>query len=159
MKKNYHLIKKRYPLRTPTVRNKKTEGWLEILHREPSKNFTIQWNFGSMDWLAVNESYLFPQLLESHPWQDELRQRLNDEGWHLDRDCRFNMKWETVRPVSEGLALWVAETLPPLFALTTEFFETRFPDGIDLFFKGSETEKVWNTAMTDFAIQYGSLIS
>jgi len=81
-----------------------------------------------MDWLAVNESYLFPELLKAHPWQHELCQRLNAEGWHLGPNHLVSMKWQTVRPVSEDLASWVVDTLPPLFVLATEFFEARFPD-------------------------------
>jgi hypothetical protein len=151
---NSTYVKKRYLLRTPTVRNKKTEGWLEIRRGSHSKNFTLRWNFGSMDWLAVDESYLFPQLLEAHPWRNELRSRLNAEGWHLDPDHLPNMKWQTIRSVSEELALWVAETLPALFAEAAEFFETRFPDGINFWIETSEAEKAWNKARSDFAAQF-----
>jgi len=66
------------------------------------------------------------------------------------------MKWETVRPVSEPLALWVTETLPPLFALAAEFFEARFPDGINWHLEGSEAEKAWNRAKADFATQFNA---
>jgi hypothetical protein len=109
-----------------------------------------------MDWLAVDESYLFPMLLEAHPWHHEFRSRLNAEGWHLGPDIRFNMKWETVRPVSEELALWVMKTLPQIFKETAEFFEARFPDGIHWHIKGSEAEKAWNRAKADFATQFGA---
>jgi hypothetical protein len=62
------------------------------------------------------------------------------------------MKWETIRPVSEKTVLWVTETLPPLFALAAEFFEARFPNGIDLHLEGSKAEKAWNEAKADFAM-------
>jgi hypothetical protein len=135
-------MKKRYPLRTPTVRKRQTSGWLEIRSRN-SRSFTLQWDFGSMDWLAVDESYLFPQLLESHPWQHELLRRLNAEGWHLGPDHLHDMKWQTIRPVSEELALWIVKTLPPpLFEVAAEFFEVRFPDGINFWVKAAEAGKL-----------------
>ena len=138
--------KKRYPLRTPTIRNRKTEGWLEIRSCRHSGNFTIQWDFGSMDWLAVDESYLFPQLLEAHPWRREFRESLNAEGWHLGPDDLPNMKWQTIRPVSEELALWVAETLPALFEEAAEFFEASFPDGINWHLEANQAQQAWNKA-------------
>ena len=150
-------ITKRYPLRTPTIRGIKSQGWLEI--RPYMRSFEVQWDFGSLDWRAVDESYLFPQLLEVHRWQDELRSRLNAEGWHLGSNDHPNMKWQTIRPVSEELALWVAETLPALVAETTEFFEARFPDGISLQFHANEAEKAWDKAKADFAAQFGSRLS
>jgi hypothetical protein len=76
MKNQYWLFKNRYPLRTPTVGNKKTEGWLLVRRWKLKGNYTVKWDFGSIDWLAVDESYLFPQLLEAHPWQHEFLQRL-----------------------------------------------------------------------------------
>jgi hypothetical protein len=152
---NSTYTKRRYPLRTPTVRKKQTGGWLEIRRGSRSKNFTIQWNFGSMDWLAVDESYIFPELLEAHAWQHEFRERLNAEGWHLAPDDLPSMKWQTVRPVSEELALWVAETLPAVFAQAAQFFEARFPDGINWHLGGSQAVKAWDKANADFAAQFG----
>jgi hypothetical protein len=93
-------------------------------------------------------------LLELHPWQHELLSRLNAEGWHLDPDHLPNMKRATIGPVSKELALWVTETLPALFAAASEFFETRFPNGLQLRFEASETEKAaWDKAKAEFATQ------
>jgi hypothetical protein len=82
--------------------------------------------------------------------------RKNAEGWHLNSDLRFNMKWETIRPVSEKTALWVVETLPPLFEQASEFFESCFPDGINWHADEAKALKAWNRAKADFATQFGA---
>jgi hypothetical protein len=108
-----------------------------------------------MDWLAIDESYLFPKLLEEHPWQNEFRSWLNAEGRHLSSDHLPNMKWQTISRVSEAFALWVVETLPTLFEVAAEFFEERFPDGINFWVESTEAEKAWNKAKVDFATRCG----
>jgi hypothetical protein len=104
-----------------------------------------------MDWLAV-------ELLEMYPWRREFLKRLNAEGWHLSPDHLPSMKWQTIRRVSEEVALWVVETLPPLFEEAAEFFEARFPDGINFWVETSESEKAWNKARSDFATQSGTTV-